>query len=131
MQPVSKDADIDVHPVNCLLRIVTGETTPVRSRGKLALQLGNFKTVHDVWIADIENECILGLDFLISNDCIVDVQESCLRIGPEEIRFKRIAATEKPACRRVTVAETWLVPPKSEAIVPGVLDSDIDGSSQG
>ena len=126
-----QDAEIDVHPVNCLLRTVTGKTTPVQSRGKLAPQLGNFKAVHDVWIADIENECILGLDFLILNDCIVDVQESCLRIGPEEIRFKQIAATEKPVCRRVTVLETWLVSPKSEAIVPGVLDGDVDSSSEG
>ena len=39
LQRVSKDADIDVHTVNCLLRTVTGETTPVQSRGKLALQL--------------------------------------------------------------------------------------------
>ena len=59
------------------------------------------------------------------------MQESCLRIGPDEIRFKRIAATEKPVCRRVRVAETWLVPPKSEAIVPGVLDGEVDSSSQG
>ena len=131
LQRVSKDADIDVHLVNCLLRTVTGEIMPVRSRGKLALQLGNFKAVHDVWIADVENECILGLDFQISNDCIVDVQESCLRIGPDEIRFKWIAATEKPVCRRVTVAETWLVPPNSEVIVPGVLDGDVNSSSQG
>ena len=29
------------------------------------------------------------------------------------------------------VAETWLVPPKSEAIVPGVLDGEVDSSSQG
>ena len=83
LQRVSKDADIEVHPVNCLLWTVTGETTPVRCRGKLTLQLGNFKAVHDVWVADIENECILGLDFLISNDCVVDVQECCLRIGPD------------------------------------------------
>ena len=72
LQRVSKDADIDVHPVNCLLRTVTGETTPVRYRGKLTLQLGNFKAVYDVLVANIENECILGHDFLISNDCVVD-----------------------------------------------------------
>jgi hypothetical protein len=125
---VSKDVDIDVQPVDSLLRTVTGETTPVQRRGKLAFQVGNLKVVHDVWIADIENECILGLDFLISNDCVVDVQESCLRIGPEEIRFKRMTATKKPVCRRVMVAETLLVPPKSEAIIPGMLDGD--GSSE-
>ncbi|CAB3976838.1 Hypothetical predicted protein [Paramuricea clavata] len=121
---VSKDVDIDVQPVDSLLQTVTGETTPVQSRGKLAFQVGNLKVVHDVWIADVENECILGLDFLISNDCVVDVQESCLRIGPEEIRFKGMTATKKSVCRRVMVAETWLVPPKSEAIIPGMLDGD-------
>ena len=121
---VSKDIDIDVHPVDSLLRTVTGETTPVRSRGKLALQIGTVKMIHDVWIADIENECILGLDFLISNDCVVDVQESCLRIGSEEVRLKRSRVIEEPICHRVMVAETWLVPPKSEAIIPGVLDDD-------
>ncbi len=39
-----------------------------------------------------------------------------------------MTATKEPVCRRVKVAETWLVPPKSEAIVPGVLEGD--GSSE-
>ena len=98
--------------------------------GKLAFQVGSFKVVHDVWIADIGNECILGLDFLISKNCVVDVQGSCLRIGPEEVRFKRIRATKKPVCRRVLVAETWLVPLKSEAIIPLMLGGD-GGSEEG
>jgi hypothetical protein len=114
---VSKDVDIDVQPVDGLLRTVTGKTTPVQSHGKLAFQVGNLNVAHDVWIADIENECILGLDFLISNDCVVDVQESCLRIGRDEIRFKRMTATKKPVCRRVMVAETWLVPGVLEVII--------------
>ena len=35
-----------------------------------------------------------------------------------------MTAAKKPVCRIVMVAETWLVPPKSETIIPGVLDSD-------
>ena len=124
LKRVSEDVVLDVQTVDSCLRTVTGETTPVRCRGKLRLQVGNFKIMHDVWIADIENECILGLDFLAPNNCVVDVRESCLRIGAEEIRLKRVAASKKPVCRRVVVAETWSVPPKSEAIIPGVLDGD-------
>ncbi len=37
LKRASKDADIDVHPVNSLLRTVTGETTPVRSLFKLEI----------------------------------------------------------------------------------------------
>ena len=54
--------------------------------------------------------------------------ESCLRIGPDEVRLKRMTASKEPVCHRVRVAETWLVPSKSEAIVLGVLEGD--GSSE-
>ena len=57
---------------------------------------------------------------------MVNVAEACLHIGSEEVRFKRMAASKRPVCRRVVVAENWSVPPKSEAIIPGVLDRDGD-----
>ena len=95
LKRVSKDVVLDLHPVDSCLRTVTGETTPVRSRGRVVLQIGNFKTSHDVWIAEIENECILGLDFLVPNDCIVDMTEACLRIGTEEIQFQRLGLQKK------------------------------------
>jgi hypothetical protein len=124
LRRVAKDVVLDVHTVDSCLKTVTGETTAVRSRGRVNLQVGNFQTVHDVWVAEIENECILGLDFLIPNNCVVNVAEACLHIGSEEVRLKRMAASKRPVCRRVVVAENWSVPPKSEAIIPGVLDRD-------
>ncbi|XP_028408645.1 uncharacterized protein LOC114531194 [Dendronephthya gigantea] len=124
LKRVAKDVVLGVQAVDSCLRTMTGETTPVRSRGKVCLQVGNFKVMHVVWFADIENKCILGLDFLAPNDCVVGVTEACLRIGAEEVRLKRAAVTKKPVCRRVVVAETWSIPPKSEALIPAVLDGD-------
>ena len=124
LKRVAKDVAPDLHTVDSCLRTVTGETTAVRSRGRVNLQVGNFQTMHDVWVAEIENECILGLDFLIPNNCVVNVSEACLHIGVEEVRLKRLAASKRPLCRRVVVAENWSVPPKSEAIIPGVLDGN-------
>ncbi len=63
LRRVAKDVVLDVHTVDSCLKTVTGETTAVRSCGRVNLQVGNFQTVHDVWVAEIENECILGLDF--------------------------------------------------------------------
>ena len=51
--------------------------------------------------------------------------EACLRIGGEEIRLQRLGLQKKPVCRRVVVAETWSVVPRSEAIIPGLLDGSI------
>ena len=52
---------------------------------------------------------------MISIDCVVDVQQSCLGIGSEEVRLE-----QSRVCVRVMATETWLVPPKSKAIIPGV-----------
>jgi hypothetical protein len=127
---VAKDMVLDVHTVDSCLKTVTGETTVVRSRGRVNLQVGNFQTVHDVWVAEIENECILGLDFLIPNNCVVNVAEACLHIGSKEVRLKQMTASRKPVCRRVVVAENWSVPPRSEAIIPGMLDRDGDSEKE-
>ena len=40
---------------------------------------------HEMWIADITDECILGLDFLEKHDCHVHLKEGVLIIGGQEI----------------------------------------------
>ena len=126
LKRVAKDRVPDVHSVDSCSKTVTGETTAVRSRGKVNIQLGNFQTVQNVWVVEIENECILGLDFLVPNNCVVNLAEACLHIGREEVRLKRMTALGRPVCRRVVVAKNWSVPPKSEAIIPGVLDGVLE-----
>ena len=86
LKRVSKNEVLDVHAVESCLKTVTGETTAVRSHGRVNIQVGNFKIMHDVAgdVAQIENECILGLDFLIPNNYVVNVAKTCLHIGREE-----------------------------------------------
>ena len=86
---VSNDVNIKVQPVDRLLRTGTRETKPVRGRGQFTFQVGKLKVVHAVWVVDIKNECILGLDFLISNDCVVDVRESFCISGPKKFDSRR------------------------------------------
>ena len=45
------------------------------------LQLGGLRTQHSMWVADIADQCILGLDFLEANGCQVDLAENVLHIG--------------------------------------------------
>ncbi|KAJ8881172.1 hypothetical protein PR048_017645 [Dryococelus australis] len=48
----------------CHLTTVTGETTLVICKRKVILKLGDFSIEHDDYIAEIEDECLLGLDVL-------------------------------------------------------------------
>ena len=55
-----------------------------------------------MWIAEIENECILGLDFLGPNGCVVDVADACWHSGDSTAKFGEQETTKvsKSICGR-------------------------------
>ena len=67
----------------------------------MKIRIGSTEREHEFWVADIENECIIGLDFLTTYNCMVDVAGASLRIGSEEVQLRRVGAASKPQCRRV------------------------------
>ena len=72
-------------PTKTVLRTVTGETAPVKGRSHLRIVLGNCETKHDVWVADIVEEGIIGLDYLMANNCQVDLGSKLLYVGNDEV----------------------------------------------
>ena len=75
--------------------------------------------MQDVWIAEIE--CILGLDFLGPNGCVIDVVDGCLQVGTQEIQLRHLGSKKQPKCRGVYVVETTTIPARSEALITGQL----------
>lgn len=47
-----------VQPVNSCLLTITGETAPIHGKAKIDVAISS-----EMWIDDITDECILGLDF--------------------------------------------------------------------
>ena len=56
-------------PTNMKLLSVTGEVTPFHGKTEVIIEIGSQKVPHTILIADIENEGILGMDFLADNQC--------------------------------------------------------------
>ncbi|XP_028418335.1 uncharacterized protein LOC114543636 [Dendronephthya gigantea] len=129
LRKISKEKTVEIKPVESCLRTVIGDTTAVRGRGCIHIQIGDLKTAQEVWIAEIENECILGLDFLGPNGCIVNVADRCLRVGIQEIQLQPLVNKEQPRCRRVWTAETTTIPARSEALISGQLQDGEYGES--
>ncbi len=75
----------------------------IRGRVKLMLQIGY---EHDTWVADIADECLLGMDFLVPQACQVDLKDGVLYIGDEEIPLA------KPRVERLSIVrwEYLLIP---------------------
>ena len=100
--------------------IVLADGTPLQVKGRCQLQisLGTFSFTHDVVIADISTEGILGLDFLKQHKCLVDVSLGKLYVGGME---HELQLQGHLGCFNVSLKETITIPPMSEMICPGRL----------
>ena len=63
----------NVQPTTVQLRTVTGERAPMVGKGQLKVTVGERTVTHDVWVADVEDPCILGLDILKALGCVIDL----------------------------------------------------------
>ena len=94
-----------------------GNTAPLHSRVGVTLQLGTSTTCHDFYLADITDDCILGMDYLHPAGVVLNVQEQTLTIGGVTLSLSGATGSAEHVCRRVVAAVTTTLPPKSEAVV--------------
>ena len=120
-----------VMPVEAVLRTVAGTTMPVKGKGKLDLRIAGHNLTHDVWIADIVEDGIIGLDFLIKHNCQVDLVAKILRLGNDEIPLYESTLSSELTCRRVFATRTLSIPGRSEAILPGTMGESNVGTTWG
>ena len=119
-----------IEPVNISLITATGESSPFIGQIQVEICLGENKYSHNVLVADIPNEGILGMDFLTSHGCDVILSKNRLVVGGENIPCFHYASSAK-SCYKVVVQETLEVPANSEIIVPGESWGPIFKSSIG
>ena len=115
-----------VKAVNQSIQTVTGERAPIQRKGDLHVRIGSQEAVHPMWIADIQDECILDLDFLELHGCMVDLADSVLHISGEEVPLQKTGSyslTETKTYHAV-LDSTVSLPPHSECValakVPGL-----------
>ncbi|GBL72780.1 hypothetical protein AVEN_270243-1 [Araneus ventricosus] len=70
---------------NISLKTATGEKTEIRGKLDASIECGSRKFHHRIYVADITDPCILGLDFLQKFNFTVDLEKNEIRTGGEEI----------------------------------------------
>ena len=73
-------------------------------------------------VADVDMDVILGLDFLSTNKCKLDIENYLPRIQNKSWKLNLIG---KIRCYRVTVSEKVVVPARSETIIQGTVNTPI------
>ena len=89
--------------------------------GKCVLDfvIGQVETEQEVIVADIESEGLLGSDFLINLNCVLNFKTGVLEIDGETVPYREQLGPY--AICRVKVAETVTIHAGQEVILPGKL----------
>ncbi|GFX24071.1 hypothetical protein TNCV_2435641 [Trichonephila clavipes] len=83
---------------------------------------------HAVYVADIADPFILGLDFLKEHGFTLDFNKNELRSIHEEVTIFKIKHRTE-SIRQVTANENITIPPRTEIIVPGYIGNDVSFNS--
>ena len=106
------------------IAMVMADGKPLSSKGQgyFKISIGSdgdcTEVQHEVWVADIEIEGILGYDFLRKYDCTLEV-------GKGEMKFQEKSAKSQASCCRVIADMTVSIPPRTEILLPGRIVNGI------
>ena len=91
----------------------------------LNIQLGSRKYSTEVYVADMPDAVLLGLDFLSRHGCTVDLKENTVSIYGETLSaiLKRNTSDEDIHVSRVTLPKSRTFPPNSVTLVQVSLDN--------
>ncbi len=91
-----------------------GTTLDVVGTATMELSVGNVRQVMKLVVAKIENDGLLGMDFLNAVGASINVPRGTLEIEGEVIHCQRVGGS---GCYRVVATETVIVPPEHEQII--------------
>ena len=86
-------------PVNTMLLTITGDSKPFEGKALVQIRLGKCMFQHELLFADITQDGILGIDFMIKNKCDLMISRSCLKMKGEEIPSHTSIGIQPTCCR--------------------------------
>lgn len=101
---------------------------PFEGRGRFSIQIGDQQVEHDVWVAEMELDGIIGMDFIKEHNCrlTLDQGRSELTLSGNVTGCKGIDQLLK--CARVASKVTTVIPPRSESLIPAKLIDSCGGA---
>ncbi|CAG2192365.1 unnamed protein product [Mytilus edulis] len=103
----------------------SGHSLHVSGKTELEIETDTFKCVSAAIVADINVDCILGLDFLRTHEANINIYKGTLTIKGHEVRFY---VQGHIGCDRVAVSETINTHPRREIVENGVIFNEVPDS---
>ncbi|UYV75035.1 K02A2.6-like [Cordylochernes scorpioides] len=116
-----KPAEVRMKPIS--LHTATGERAKVHHCVLLSIQIGSKIFQHKGYVADIMDECIIGLDVLRQFGLSIDIGRNLLRTSDEDIPLLTSQQLHNFQACQVLALEDTQVPPRSECVIKGQLEN--------
>ncbi|GBM54877.1 hypothetical protein AVEN_158313-1 [Araneus ventricosus] len=104
---------------NISLHTATGEKEEIHDKLNASIECGSRKFQHGIYVADITDPCILGLDFLQKFNFTVDLEKNEIRTVGEKISLFSASLQHSKLCF-VLAKERTIIPARSECLIQGV-----------
>ena len=105
-----------------------GSVMEVAGQTRMRIAVDGLELEHDIIVADTDNQGMLGLDFMLQHDAVINVAGGKLTIG------RRVVAAEckqvQRSASRVTLAETVVVPAGHRMLLPGRIGGGVLAEGQ-
>ena len=105
-----------IEPVPNLLKSVTGERRNVLGVISLTITVGNRDIYQKFQVADIDEDCILGLDFLHQQCVNLNIVEEQLLIGDVQVPLLH-SPVVNDTCHRVVAVGNITIQPYTEPVI--------------
>ena len=99
--------------------LADGKAMQISGMCTLKIALGHLEVEHDVLVADLESEGLLGVDFMSKYQCVLNFKKNVLEVDGMVIPFRD--ENSKMRVCRLKVASTITVSPGEEMVIPGKL----------
>lgn len=104
-------------PTDIHVRTVSGDEAKVRGRIVLELELAGQFYVHQFLVMDINEDLILGMDFIHKNAIDCDWRKGVLRLRGDELQACRSYSTGDGRLRKLIVAGKTVIPAGAQVVV--------------
>ena len=111
-----------LQPFNSVVYTASGGEVDIKGKTPVSVEVCGIQCIIDMIVANIDIDVILGLDFLKTHNCQIDVNKQTLKLRNKTCNLK---LTGKLGCYRVTVSKTIEIPSRSELIVEGTVSTPV------
>ena len=104
-------------PIDTTMTAADGKNINCMGTGWFHLTIDQTTYQHQIWVADINLNAILGLDFLNKHECSLDLHKGEIQFN--ELPESPYETTNEIKCCQVIANQTTLLPPESETLITG------------